>query len=292
MNRLLKILYSLVLGAWGALIAWVILDPALTFAGITTDNVYLQAVLNGGMVGLCVGALIAALEKFNNTARLGPTALGCFVGLLTGLVGGTIGLLLAELLFQNIRLPGDWQQGLRLVGWALFGLGVGIGPGIATWSLLKMLASSAGGCLGGIAGGIGLILISSLLRLPLSSRAIGFVLLGLFVGLLIALAQEAVRQAELKIVSSGPNEGRQFNIDKKRITIGSASGNDWVISGDPHLFPQHVEIRQERGKFIVHSLAATSLALVNRQPVQEQTLNDGDRIRIGATEIAFKVIKR
>jgi hypothetical protein len=291
MNRLTKILYSLVLGACGALVAWAVLDLGLTAAGITTDNVYIQAVLNGGLVGLCVGALIAALEKFNNTSRVGPTALGCFVGLLTGLVGGTIGLLLAELLFQNIRLPGDWQQGLRLIGWAMFGLGVGIGPGIATWSLLKMLASSAGGCLGGIAGGIGLILISSLLRLPLSSRAIGFVLLGLFVGLLIALAQEVVKQAELKIVSSGPNEGRRFNIDKKRVTVGSASGNDWVISGDPNLFPQHVEIRQERGKFVVHSMAAQSPALVNRQPIQEQVLNDGDRVRIGATEIAFKARK-
>ncbi len=287
MNRPLKILYSLMLGAWAALLAWGIRTLILNTA--TIDNPYLLALVDGGAVGMLTGAIVAGFEKYNNSSRAAPTVIGMLIGLGTGLVGGVAGLLLAELLFQHVQLSGIAQQALRLVGWGLFGLGVGIGPGIATRSLLKSLASSAGGCLGGVLGGGAFILLLSLsARFAQTSSAIGFTLLGLCVGLLIALAQEIVKQAELKIVSSGPNEGRRFTIDKNAITIGSASGNDWVIPNDPILAPTHAEIRQGRGVFILHSRVAHLPALVNQQAVQQATLANGDRIRIGNTEIAFK----
>jgi hypothetical protein len=289
MDRLMKTLFSLMLGAWAALIAWAI--RTLVLNAVNLDP-YGLALLDGGTVGLLAGAVIAGFEKYNNTSRFGPTALGMFVGLITGLIGGILGLLTAEFVFQNLRLSGDLQQILRVIGWGVFGLGVGIGPGIATGSLLKSLASSAGGCLGGIVGGgIFVLLLSFFARYVMTSSAVGFTLLGLFVGLLIALAQEVAKQAELKVVSSGPNEGKRFPIDKTVVAIGSASGNDWVISNDPILAPRHIEIRQERGKFVVHSKVAQIPAQVNRQPVQQQALKDGDRIRIGNTEIAFKARK-
>ncbi len=289
MDRTLKLLYSLVLGGCGAFIAWALLDLVLNLKQVTDP--FLLAVFNGGLVGLFTGALIAGLEKYNSTAKASRTLLGMLVGLVTGLIGGIVGLLLAELLFEKVAVPGDWHQAMRLVGWGIFGLGVGIGPGIATWSLLKTVASSAGGCLGGILGGLGLILISSFLRFPLSSRALGFTLLGLFVGLLIALAQEAVKKATLKIaeqrIATRPQEGRRFDIDKKRVTVGSAGNDDWVISNDPAVQPHHIEIRQESGQFVIYSKVQTSPALVNGRGVQTQPLNDGDRIQIGATTIAF-----
>jgi hypothetical protein len=279
------------LGACAALLAWGIRTLIVKSLGLEGQP-YPLALVDGSVVGLFTGATIAGFEKYNNTSRVGPTLLGVVIGLFVGLIGGILGLLIGEFLFQTVPVPEDLKKVMLVIGWGIFGVGVGVGPGIATGSLLKSLASSAGGCLGGIiGGGIFILLLSLFSRYVMTGSAVGFTLLGLFVGLLIALAQEVAKQAELKIVSSGPNEGKRFLIDKKNVTIGSASGNDWVISNDPILAPRHIEIRQERGKFVVHSKVAQVPAIVNRQPVQQQSLNDGDRIRIGNTEIAFKARK-
>ncbi|HZQ07561.1 MAG TPA: FHA domain-containing protein, partial [Anaerolineae bacterium] len=122
-----------------------------------------------------------------------------------------------------------------------------------------------------------------------TGRALGFVVLGACVGLLIAIVQELVKQAELKIISGGRNEGREFRIDKKRVTIGSSNRNDWVIAGDQFLQPQHVEIKREGGHFVLRALNPAAATAVNNQRVVAQALNNGDRIQIGGTLLTFTV---
>ncbi len=290
MNRIVKILFSALLGGWAGLAAWALLDvligrarlESLLGGGIGTA-IYVSAAITGALVGLLAGMLITGLEKWNNSAKLVPTLLGVVIGIGAGLLGGLIGLLLAEVLFQNLRLQGELAQVSRVVGWALFGLGVGVAPGIATWSARKTAASSVGGFIGGILGGLALVALTTLIDFSLTGRAVGFVVLGTFVGLFIALAQEIVKQAELKIISGGRFEGREFMIDKPRITIGSSGRNDWVIANDPHLQSEHIEIRQEGGKFILRALNPNAATAVNNQRVMTQPLNNGDRIQIGST---------
>ena len=224
MSQSMKVAYSLVLGAWMALLAWGILS--LIGYG-TIGNVYLRAVVSGGIVGLLAGAAIAALEKYNSTAKIGSTLFGGGIGIVTGFIGGTVGLLVAEFLFQSVPLSGIAQEGLRLIGWGIFGLGVGVGPGLATGSLLKSAWSSAGGCLGGLIGGGVFILLGALFTtFALTASAIGFTLLGLFVGMFIAFGQEVGKQAQLKIteqrIGTKPEEGRLFNVFKKKVSIGKA----------------------------------------------------------------------
>ncbi|OQY99751.1 MAG: hypothetical protein B6D41_00785 [Chloroflexi bacterium UTCFX4] len=296
MNRIVKILLSALLGGWAGLVAWVILDllvgrarlDTLLSGGITTA-IYVSAAITGALVGLLAGMLISGLEKWNNSAKLSPTLVGAGIGIGAGLLGGMLGLLFAEAMFQNLPVQGDLAQISRVAGWALFGLGVGIAPGIATWSARKTAASSVGGFIGGILGGLALVALTTLIDFSLTGRAIGFVVLGACVGLFIALAQEIVKQAELKIISGGRFEGREFKIDKPRVTIGSSGRNDWVIADDPHLLPEHVEIRQEGGKFVLHSLNANAATAVNNLRVMTQPLKNGDHIQIGSTLLTITV---
>jgi hypothetical protein len=294
MDRFLRISYNLVLGAWAALVAWALLDPVWSLTGIAIVDPYLRALADGALVGVFVGAMIGALEKYNTTTQAGPTALGCFIGALIGLIGGVVGLLLANFLFLNLPLTGALQQGLIVIGWAIFGVAVGIAPGIAAWSLWKTIASSLGGCLGGLVGGAVLLALASSLRLPWIARAMGFVLLAVFVGMFIAFIQAVTKRATIKItqqrVQGRPREGLYFDIFKQRVSVGSGR-DDWIISNDPQIAPRHIEIRQEGGKFVLHSMIPNNLARVQNQPAQKYVLNDGDRFWIGATEIAFKVKK-
>jgi len=295
MNRWLWIAYSLILGAWAALVAWVLLDPVLSAVGVNlTGNA--RAFADGAVVGMCVGAALGALEKYNSTRRAGATTLGCALGLGVGLVGGVAGLLLANTLYTNIQLPDPFQQVLLVIGWMIFGLAVGIAPGIAAWSFWKMMASSAGGCLGGILGGIVLLALGVLLQLPWISRAAGFVALALVVGALIALVQQATKRATLKITAQRlapgvrPQEGRDYDIFERKVSVGSGRDH-WVINNDPQIQPHHIEIRQEGGKFVLYSMLPNAPARVRNQPVHKHTLTDGDRFWIGGTEIAFKARK-
>lgn len=290
MNRTIKILFSALLGGWAGLVAWALLDSLIgrarlesLIAGGITASIYVPAAITGALVGLLAGMLITGLEKWNNSSKLLPTLVGAGIGIGAGLLGGMLGLLLAEAMFQNLHMQGDLAQVARVLGWAMFGLGVGIAPGIATWSARKTAASSVGGFIGGILGGLALVALTTLTDFSLTGRAVGLVVLGTFVGLFIALAQEIVKQAELKIISGGRFEGREFKIDKPRVTIGSSGRNDWVIANDPHLQPEHVEIKQVGGKFILHALNPNAATAVNNQRVMTQPLNNGDRIQIGST---------
>src|SRR5581483_8262889 len=174
MNRILKILFSMFLGAWAGLIAWAILDLLIgrqtfdrTLGAGTTIAIYGTEAITGALVGLLAGMVITGLEAWNNSSKILPTVGGGLIGIIAGLLGGMLGLLIAEVLFQNISLSGDLIRVARVAGWALFGLGVGIAPGIATWSARKTLASSIGGLIGGILGGLALTLLASLANFPM-----------------------------------------------------------------------------------------------------------------------------
>ncbi len=291
MTQRMKVSFGLVLGAWAALMGWL----ALNLIGYKTMDAYVQAILTGGLVGLATGAAIAALEKYSSTAQARGTILGALIGTVTGFVSGTLGLLLGEVLFQNVPLTGDAKEIVRLIGWGIFGLGVGVGPGIATGSVLKSLWSSAGGCLGGLIGGGLFILLGLLFKtFTLTSSALSFTLVGLFAGLFIVFGQEMGKRAQLSItaqyIGTKPKEGEVFNIFKRVASIGSAKA-DWIIANDPSLRPHHVEIRLESGNFVLHSMIPTSPAMVGGQAVPMYVLNDGDRFRVGATEIAIKMRK-
>lgn len=277
MSLRLKAFYSGLVGAWGGLLAWAILD--LVFHLEMADPL-LDAILNGLVVGVCIGVLVGGLGGLME-GKVGPLLNGLRSGLGMGLLGGVAGLLMGELLFQ---LMGRQSIG-RILGWAVFGLGIGMSEGLAHRSTRGMLHGSLGGLFGGALGGLAFMTIRQALERATTARAWGFAILGAFIGLFMGLVPILLKTAWLKVVSSGRDEGKERIVEKAVTTIGRNDACDLGLYGDPSILPVHAEIRQEQGQFVLHPQGPVT---VNGQPVDRHFLQSEDRIGLGTAKVLFK----
>ncbi len=290
MSLRLKTVYNALVGAWGGLLAWFLLDLIVErLFRVRLMNVWLDASLNGAMVGMCIGALVGGFGGLA-AARFLMLARGLIVGLITGVIGGVFGLLAGQVAFQFggiLSADGLVRGVFRALGWAIFGAGIGVAEGMLTLSFKRFLFGGLGGVIGGFVGGIAFALIERALNLQLLNRALGFALLGAFIGLFVGLIPDLLKDAWLKVVSSGRNEGKEFLLDKKINTIGRAERSDVALFGDKAIAPKHAEIRQESGRFVMHALAEHRVEVNDRQ-VTRVALQDGARVRVGATKLIFR----
>lgn len=285
MTLRLKMIYSCLTGAWGGYLAWLLLDPLL---GVQASNVYLDALLNGAVIGIAIGALISGFEGVmeGNTAVLVRRLIS---GLAAGLGGGMLGLFLGELLFQQFTQTAV----MRVIGWALFGLTIGVGEGVRTRSWPRMALGGIGGLAGGMLGSLAFLWAGNLFALPAFSRALGFTLLGAFIGLFVGLMPVVASQVlgalgTLKVISSGRHEGKEILLDKSVISIGRDDGCDLGLYGIADVQPRHAEVKREPVGYLLRRLNNNASLWVNGQPVQQQVLQSGDRIKAGGAEILFR----
>ena len=284
MSLRLKMLYSCLTGAWGGYLAWLLLDPLL---GLQARNVYLDALLNGAMIGIAIGALMSGFEGImeGNGVVLVRRLLS---GLITGLVGGVLGLCIGEFLFQQFTQT----TGMRMIGWALFGLTIGVGEGVLMRSWRRMALGAVGGLVGGVLGSLAFVGVGYAFALPAFSRALGFTLLGALIGLFTGLMPVVASRVlgalgTLKVISSGRHEGKEILLDKPVISIGRDDGCDLGLYGIADVQPRHAEIRRAPAGYVVQRLSNASL-WVNGEPVQQQMLHSGDHIKAGGAEILFR----
>lgn len=280
MSLTLKMIYGMLTGAWGGFIAWLLLDPLL---GLEPANPYLDALLNGAIVGVCVGALIGGFGGIVERS-LGQFLRGVSSGLIMGLLGGAIGLVLGEFLFQAF----GQITPVRAIGWAIFGVAIGAGEGLVARSWRRMLFGLLGGFVGGLLGSFVFVGVRQALALPGFSRALGFTILGALIGLFVGLVPVVVGTliGKLRVISPGRNEGKEILLDKPVIRIGRYDGCDLGLYGDKSIQMRHAEIRRDPQGYFIQPLEGAPLR-VNNQPTQNHRLQKGDRIGIGREEIVF-----
>jgi hypothetical protein len=98
-------------------------------------------------------------------------------------------------------------------------------------------------------------------------------------------------EASLEVVS-GPARGRVFALSSASATsLGRARANDVVID-DEAISGQHLRIRPEDGRFVLHDLGSTNGTKVNDKKVQKHALADGDLIRLGDTSLRFRLSQK
>ncbi|MEX1045800.1 MAG: DUF3662 and FHA domain-containing protein [Actinomycetota bacterium] len=95
---------------------------------------------------------------------------------------------------------------------------------------------------------------------------------------------DAMPDAELVLVS---NTSKTFPLTKPVTIIGRQDGLDIVLP-DQATSRRHAEIRNDGGSFSVKDLGSTNGTTVNGEPITEQSIEDGDHITIGATELEFR----
>lgn len=253
------------------------------------------------MVALALG-LVDALWVLT-LRQVDRVALRAGTAVLVGCVGGWFGGLLGQAFFSWT----EWSLFLVL-GWTLTGVLIGVSIGIfeALIVLLrrqdsgsarrKLLNGLLGGGLGGLLGGLLSVVLRGLWKalyaekpqdLLWSPSAIGFVVLGVCIGLMIALAQVVLREAWVR-VEAGFRTGREMLLSKSETLIGRAEACDIGLFGDPGVEPRHARILLQQGRYLLVDAGSNGGTYLNEARItQPSPLRSGDLIRLGRSVLRF-----
>jgi FHA domain-containing protein len=97
----------------------------------------------------------------------------------------------------------------------------------------------------------------------------------------------AASRAYLVVQTDGGTAAR-FDLGGALIAIGRATDND-VILDDPQVSRHHCQLKVQHGAYGFVDLQSRNGSTVNGQVVEEIALADGDRIRIGNTNVEFRL---
>jgi hypothetical protein len=281
MSRSMRTYYYAVAGAMGGLIAWRLSDlVGLSF----TPYLYLNELAVGALIGLCIGLLIGITEGLV-TLSLRRAARSALLAVPLGLLAGAIALPLSEAAFQVL----GGEALARILGWALFGLLIGLAEGAT--GKTQSWKGALGGVLGGALGGALLVASQQRLDNPLLGKALGLVVLGACVGAFIALISVLLSRAWLE-VTSGKLRGAEFLLDKyiraggPSAILGSDALKADIALPDPDIAPQHAMLVGAGTHLNLRDLSLNG-TYVNRRKIEVAALADRQQIRMGNTELVY-----
>jgi hypothetical protein len=305
MSFRLFIYYCAFCGGWAAFLAWAFGRP------VSSDSIP-----GAGFKGLLLGMLIAAglglVDALLNldyrqveqiAKRVGITVgVGCAAGLVGGMFGQALyGVVLPySSIFASVFL---------IMGWTITGFL--IGGSIGAYDVLtriqnkedihgamrKVINGVIGGTAGGLVGGLALLVIGGIWMAIFSNKnrdelwspsAMGFVILGMCIGLLIGLAQVLLKEAWVK-VEAGFRAGREMILSKPETTIGRAEACDIGLFGDAKAEKLHAKILQQENRYLLADVGTPGGTFLNGKLVQAPTpLHSGDEIRVGNSVLRFR----
>ena len=288
----------------GAFVAWLLIEPFINdnSQGFELGSAMVFPTVMG-FVGLFLGAAEGMMSR-----NLQRAAICAAVGLGIGFAGGFVAWILAEIIY-NITLhvailfwknPREGQRpaGLALLilmmgrasAWAVAAIPAGIGQGIALRENKVLLNGLLGGVLGGLLGGLVFdpisVFFTSADGQALVSRAIGFTLIGLMVGLFVGIVEQWTKSAWL-LMKAGPLAGKQFVVYRNPTVLGSAPKADVYLFKDESIEPRHALIHDRGGRFEIEDMDTADGTYVNGIPVRRQVLKSGDQIVLGKTVLEF-----
>ena len=293
-----KLLYLMVFGAVGGVLAWFVNEPFIS-DDITRAVDWGEIALFGSVSGLFIGAMIGlatGLSLGTGKHILRAVALGAGVGAIGGWVGLTVGQILFGVLGATVPLLGLIVG--RILGWSAFGALIGLSEGLIARSPKRMCNGALGGAIGGALGGALFDFLAFTLgsvfgfalraegEAGAPSRAVGLTLIGAGIGLFIGLLEWLTRAAWVRVLY-GRNEGKDYPIDRDGAYLGRDELADVPLRGDPQVAPRHAEIRMDGGGYVLIPLAPMA---VNGQPISAPVeLNDGDLLQIASFQAQFQL---
>ncbi len=178
----------------------------------------------------------------------------------------------------------------RGIAWAIVAIPAGIGQGIALRERKVIINGLVGGVLGGLLGGllfdpISLILVTDDGQATYS-RAVGFAVIGLAVGLFVGLVEGWTKTTWL-LMQKGPLAGKQFVMFKDTTVLGSSPKAEIYLFKDDAIEPRHAIIYNRGGRFEIEDQGTEDGTYVNGIPVTTQLLSSGDQIVLGKTVLEF-----
>jgi hypothetical protein len=300
MSFRLFVYFSALCGAWAALAGWAL--GRVAAGGHPLGSAAFKALYLGMMVALALG-VVDCLWTFSlrQVRQVLPRVLTATAG---GALGGLLGGFAGQYLFSMKS-----HVLFFLFGWTLTGLLIGaslilfdlLGRYVRRRSLRggvrKTFQAVGGGAAGGLLGGflswllkdVGGVLFP---RVPTeelwSPSALGFVVLGLCIGLMIGLAQVLFKESWVR-VESGKRRGRDVILSRPLLTIGRAESCDIGLFGDPAIDRLHARLELGFEGYVVADAGSASGTFVNGQRLAgPRLLRSGDVIGVGAARLRFE----
>jgi len=90
----------------------------------------------------------------------------------------------------------------------------------------------------------------------------------------------------LLVVKRGPNAGSRFLLDRDTTSSGRHPDSD-IFLDDVTVSRRHAEFRREGGEFVVIDVGSLNGTYVNREPVDQAVLANGDEVQIGKFRLVF-----
>jgi VWFA-related protein len=279
-------------GALGGSAAWpfVLVLSASAAAGLRSE------VLLGAVTGMFLGGFIWSHEalagrQFKTAVK--RAAFGAIAGLLGGALGAGLGSTVFTALGRYAAERSGFAASLGIIlavslGWAIMGAAIGISGGIMIRSWERARYGLAGGSLGGLLGGA---LFSVLAAASFWPVLAGLALLGLSIGALISLVEEAFVSAKVKVIK-GRHLNREFPLLKEQNMIGRDDRSDVCLSGAEGVALQHAGIKRNNGHFLIETDEQGKAVYVNQVLTRNRKLADGDVIRVGSILLLFSAVKK
>lgn len=292
----------------GALLSWAIIEPFFEDHAVG-ERANAAALLMFPTVAAGVGLFLGAAEGImcRNAQR---AVISGAVGLGVGFVGGIVALIPTGIVFATMSAlalsvwrnpqPNTMPTGLALLilmmgrgaAWAIVSIPAGLGQGIALRERKIIVNGVVGAVLGGLLGGILFDPISFILisedGQATYSRAVGFVCIGVLVGLFVGLVEGWTKTAWL-VMRKGPLAGKQFVLFKDTTTLGSSPKAEIYLFKDDAIEPRHAIIYNRGGRFELEDTDTPDGTYVNGIPIRRQMLQHGDQIVIGKTVLEFSL---
>lgn len=271
-------------------------DQVRTLSAAEARQQYLICMIFGGLVGTLLG--LAEGVMAGSSAHMSRAA---GIGAIVGVVSGLLGLVLAQPLFGALYVtetesdnPFTFLRNVvaRALGWGFIGALAGTSDGWRKGSFRVGRNGLMGGLIGGLIGGTTFEIVPYLTpgwsRPGILSRLLGFVITGASIGLFVALVQQLLKQAWVRVVV-GRNEGKEYLVEKAETRIGRAELSDIPLFGDPSVARTHAVLAaRPGGLFVLRDTGSETRTHLNGQPVAGETpVRDGDQITIGSHRLIF-----
>jgi hypothetical protein len=292
------IYYCALIGGCAAYIGW-----AMGRVPPVQNHVF-QAAIRGMFLGLALAVGLTLVDVlWHLSGRDGATViLRVLVAGIVGGMGGFVGGMVGQILYASTLLAL-----FLVIGWTITGVLLGIAPGIfellmrlsrneeSSGARRKVVNGLLGGLLGGLVGGTLFLGVRGLWSLAFGDKAdefwspsaMGFVALGLCIGLFIGLAQVILKTAWIVVVS-GFRAGRELLLSRGEMIIGRAEGCDIPLYGDPGIEKEHARIVLYNGRYSIEDLNTPSGTFLNGERVSRpMTLRAGDLIEMGRSALRF-----
>ena len=274
-----------VAGGVGALVGFIvsslILAPFFDFS-LQSRAGFAEMLLGQALLSLVSGTVLSAcILAYDNQAGLRgrwdrDLWRGLAVFAVVSFISGGLGQLLYSFVGQSRAIP-----------WILMGGGIGAGIGLLRRDAVQAQRGALGGAIGGMLGGF---LVDGFLAFSYTDESfarasmIGIIVTGAAIALFMRVVQDALKNAWLLGVSTGPYEGKEYPLNTARVSVGRSEASDIALFRE-NAMPEQLGAFLWQGENWHWNGTPVS---INGAFQSQCALAPGDTIQLGGTQFRFQ----